>query len=525
MQRKYLAVLVLLLVTAMILPGAARGIEYGNGFADLSVTKLEVSKNPSYAGDSLTANFNVTNIGKKAISTNCEIKLETDGVSYPFNCNAIRPGEIRSYSAVVTYLTAGSYNVKVMADPKDLIRERNESNNIRETTLIVKDLPNINIYEFHCLGGYCSNNGFAIQGDPVGYGWAVQNNGLAAIVDKTITANISLNGVFVHTETYNNVNIPSGGYFADGGLIPGLYYDTPGIQTLRVEITLNEREVRDTDNNAEFNIEVVPLPPVLLPDLTNGGLNFEWNAGTPYEVTVHQLIDNIGDVTSAPADIGISIDGQAYTVRTIGSISPGGKVEDVFTIPANLIGGSDPMMHTVSINIDPANNIPEKREDNNDRSELVCYPPGKNPWCMQLPPNPLPVDISLSYGWTEQADSDSVRLNYYLTNNGPGILDAPVTLDYSTDAMGGIQTINKSTVFAHLGPGEQMLVVQEFSASDVPTPIFPFGYYHMWIEADAQNLILETDDNNNILIMSVCLPFSSQNNCYPPATPTSTPTP
>lgn len=516
MQKKYLAVFMGMLLMVSFLPVEARGV--ANGLPDIAVTKLEVTPNPGEIGDEgmaiITVSYN--NDGKKALSADCTLELRLDDVSVNVsNCNGLKSGESKTYNVPIMYSTAGSHNVKVVAS---MNRDRIGTNNIKEATLVIKELPNLKVIDFRCAGGHCPEQ--PIEGDPVGFQWSVQNIG-AAIEGVNLTATVTMNGDVVSVITYNNRYIFNEGFDGDGVLIPGRYYK-PGIYTFKLNITLDAKESSLADNSAEFIVEVVSLPPTPgLPDLTIGGTYFEWDATRPQDVIVHYIVENIGDIISPAADVGIGIDGQAYSIRNIGSIQPFSKLEDTFVVPAYLIGGSDPspIAHTMNFNIDPGNLVEEKREDNNGWISMLCYPPGKDPWCGQLPPYQSLPDITLSYISVEQPDAGSITVNHYLKNNGPGILDRPVTLTYSTDALEKIQIIRTSIVDAILAPGEQIVVSETFSANDIPTSIFPGGYYHFWIEADPQNIIPETDENNNILVFGVCVI-----NCYS-ITPTPTPTP
>lgn len=386
-MKKTTVLAILTLLTIFALPGAAKGI--ANGLPDVVVTNLEVGQNPAAVGDMVPVSFTVLNNGKKDLLTNCKIELNTNGAVKAFSCNGLKAGATITYTTSVSYTAPGNHVLKVMADPANLIRERDEYNNAKELTVVVKALPNIKVTDVHCLGGYCSNNGYGMEGDPVGFSWSAQNTGAAIEGITDIKVNVSLDEKVVYTQVYSTSSIPAGGYFSSGGFVPDLYY-TPGFHTVSVSIDADNkiRETDETDNVGKFGIEVVPLPP--LPSLP---------------------------------------------------------------------------------------------------------------------------DISLSYGWVEIAGPDSIKVNDYLKNNGPGVLDHSVVLNYKTDATGEIVTIRTVTVNAILGSGEQMVISQSFNSSDIPNP---FGYQHMWIEADPDNEITENDESNNVLIIPICISSGSLS-CYPPS--------
>ncbi|MBD3354865.1 hypothetical protein GF361_02680 [Candidatus Woesearchaeota archaeon] len=103
--------------------------------SDIRVTGLVVQypQNPA-AGSTVVFAFNLKNTGK--VDVEAEWKLDT-GEEVIRGYNELKPGEARIIGRKTKYSAAGSYAVKIIADPNEEVDESDESNNEKEIVVEV----------------------------------------------------------------------------------------------------------------------------------------------------------------------------------------------------------------------------------------------------------------------------------------------------------------------------------------------------------------------------------------------------
>lgn len=387
-------VFMILFAVATLPVEAAKGT--ANGLGDLSVINLEVNQNPAIVGDTVQATITAMYAGNKPLS-NCVINLYADGITFPFNCNDLKSNVPKTYTTSLAFTTGGNYIIKATIDPAHLIKEKEETiNNDKQLTLAVKDLPNLKVVKVKCHAGFCDNMGYAFVGDMVGYELQVQNTGLVDVKGATFNTTVYLDEQVVQRQTYTNVYIPAGGYFADSMLVQDLFYNDPGIHTVRIVVDAENqiRETIETDNSGAFDIEVkIPPPPITdSPDITLDYTSIEQTG--PDSIKLKYYLNNLGPgALDQFVTVNYAIIDDAGVFQPLKSsvvyakLSPWGQmlINETFTSaeipsPYSVTGN-----YHLLIEADPYNKIPEMREDNNDLNIEVCIVSSNNPSCYTLP--------------------------------------------------------------------------------------------------------------------------------------------
>ena len=115
-------------------------IEEPDSFFDIFTEISSVEK--CDPGEQCRAYARVSNIGDKAIS-NLEYRVEIGNRSYgPYLYEGtINPGESVDIAVTISFVAAGTYDFKFIADPENKINESNENNNIATKKITVEDVP------------------------------------------------------------------------------------------------------------------------------------------------------------------------------------------------------------------------------------------------------------------------------------------------------------------------------------------------------------------------------------------------
>ena len=113
---------------------------------DLAVMSLRLGKSTLKAGESTKATVQVKNLGKDTAYA-VAVSFQVNGKTFFVNViDELKSGQTKNISAPLVGLLGGSYTVSVRVDKKNLIKELNEDNNEKSTTLRVNspvELPHI----------------------------------------------------------------------------------------------------------------------------------------------------------------------------------------------------------------------------------------------------------------------------------------------------------------------------------------------------------------------------------------------
>ncbi|SFQ65926.1 CARDB domain-containing protein [Hymenobacter arizonensis] len=467
---------------------------------DLIIQHEQLYPSSTVAGNSLQVNATIVNQGNMtANSSTVGFYLSTNTVldAGDVLLSTVMGGSLganqtnyRSAYPVVPVGTApGSYYVLFVADPQDAVVETNETNNVRSLFLTVQaptmDLSIQSVYLSPvsvAAGGataascYLYNQGNATA-TPATVGYYLSTNAVLDASDVLLgSTNGSLSGGN-SSSRYINLTVPA-------GTAIGSYY------VLFVADYLNQVVETNENNNLSFaTLQVVP--PVI--DLTISQIYVSTAPMAPGSaIATSCYINNIGNAPAASSTVGYYL--STNSVLDAGDVlmltTPGGTLGanqsfaryDNPVIPA----GTTPGSYFILFVADPQNVVAETNENNNVASQQVnVVAPGIDLLIQQpmLSGGPVTPGFSVSAGCAVHnagnTTAPSSSVDYYLSTNQ--VWDASDVL------------LSSTTGFA-LSAGQS-----SFRSTNLVIPTgTTAGTYYVLFVADPQNVVAETNENNNV---------------------------
>jgi hypothetical protein len=227
---------------------------------------------------------------------------------------------------------------------------------------------------------------------------------------------------------------------------------------------------------AEFQVLGTPAPN---PDLTVTATT--WTPASPNEVsqiTLSATVRNAGSAAAPATTVNISIGGSVAGSAAVGALAAGASA----TVSVN--GGTRPQgTYAVTSVVDPTNTVVEQDDTNNSFTAptqlVVAQAPGPDLEVLDVasnPPNP--------------AVGTSVTFNVSVRNRGTSPAGASVTR-----LTVGTTTLNTNTAAISSGATANVAVTGSWTATS--------GGATITATADATNVVVETNESNNVLARSI----------------------
>jgi len=354
----------------------------------------------------------------------------------------------------------GFHPIKVVVDPYNAIDEIDEKNNEATRSILVGKIPytggiilkgSVTPTET-TVGSQVTIQGYAIYNTTYGYGAPVAG----AEVTITITG-----WEQVKTHTIND-----GTYKAE---ITAPY--TSGNYTIIVTITDFTFQ-----ESIELNLSVISIEGI---DLTLSSRDITFSPSDPLEnqvVNITAKIHNIGTENAYNVSVAFYDNGKPIASQTIYTILAEESKEITITWNATPWG-----WHTISVIIDPANEIAETNEDNNEASQSIrVYP---------TLPDLTPIDIRFS--------------------DDTPLVNQTITITAIVQNIGGIEASNVLVSFYHedeLIGNATILNIAGKGGTATASLSYAFtteGWHKICVFADSDNTITEADEENNIYCESI----------------------
>lgn len=486
--------------------------------ADLEPSELVVPVAVSSA-ENLAYSFKVTNVGAGNPNVSgwkdrvylCQNADTLDDTAILLKTishyGGLQPGMsyiINESDALPSSVTSGFYYLYVVSDSdNDVFEYLFESNNRAQSSVISITSPDLQITEMTAPEQI-------VSGYPINLTYTIINNGDGAIINRSITDRIflsesgNMNNAFEIANTRHNVNLPVGQSMivtcnatAPTGLADGTFH------LIVVADGNNEIHEANEDNNSSSHYPMpvmhqplVDLQPVslALPEIIQAG----------DEVTVEFDITNNGDLdllnsnctfnvyaTWNGYEIFCPMQSQTLPLGSNVSIGIGQTVHFVRSIfvPASVTS----VCTSFKLYADKENRVTESDENNNtimaNTTVLDC---------------PLPDLVITNIGVAELQAGKETQITFVVNNNGTADFEGSFnTTVYVRSAMDTIfcplvlqvsPTGNSNTI-----PVGGML---SFMQKVLIPPMASVSYNYFDVIVDEENLVLESNDDNNVTTIS-----------------------
>mgnify|MGYP005848726795 CR=1 FL=1 len=404
----------------------------------------------------------------------------------------IPPGA--SATAMVVYDTAdktGTRRIHLLVDSNNLIAEEDENDNEAVTNLTVRPAPLANLVV------HASNIGInprsPVAGQAVTVTATIFNHGAAPATDVVVQLLDVSDGELVPVGTAQVVPLIAAGgahvvtmrYGANGAL-------TPGERTLRIVVDPSNfiPETDDTDNRATTTFTVLPAP---LPNLVVTAQNLGFRPATPQDgddVIVSITVLNTGaavaedvlvqfvDVTNGGAEpIGAK--------QTIDHIHPGmGATLSVTYSTAGKAGD-----RRIRVVADPHSTVAETSKTDNEAVAVL-----------RVAGRPLPNLTmraeNIGFSNDRPAPDDLVTVTATVLNTGRTRAEN-VVIQFVDATGGGTIPIAANQVIQEIAPGSSATVSIPYDTRG------RFGERRIQVVVDPNNLIVESDENDNRAVGSL----------------------
>ncbi len=336
---------------------------------DLVVSNLNLSATTILAGQSISGNYTVANVGCGNVGINTIANWSTNGgvpagssaVINPLNSGQSQLVNISS----INFPTVGTYNVCAVADANNQVAETNENNSACVSVQVLPAWINLvpSVYQFS-TNSPCQASGFWYKvyntgglTAPAGAQVRLQIYNPSAVLEATYTQTIGAVGPQGNVDVnFNHTFLQTGAYSL----------------TLTVDYTNVVSEQNETDNQRTDG-SVVPSCPVYKPDLTVAGCGsfqvMPYDPLTGPTMAVSATVVNSGNLaTTAPFAVDFLVGGVHYTVMQNANIPAGGSVVITQNLPTASPTG------TILATADYTNAITnEWSEANNTASSNLCH--------------------------------------------------------------------------------------------------------------------------------------------------------
>jgi len=332
---------------------------------DLTPT-ITLSANQIIEGQSLTAQFKVSNIGCLPAPATQLFVSQTGGTPAIPNINvpALAPGETYASATIpLLFATRGDYSITAVADGGQIVSEQNEGNNTAVVYIkVLPPLPDL-------LPSYGPQAGpFELCKSPTLASFVLHNSGGVSSGPFTTTVRVVLNGNVLETFSHPVANIGALGFYSFS--VPYTYANAGEYHfEVSVDVPFPDgvvTELREDNNYADYLVTIVPcLPPNLILVAENCQRFTTLNPIDPVFPGTMVLTSRVNNAGSLPAAGPIKVrfdisNGASYIGTYNGGLAPGETVSISVTVPT-----VPPATETLVTTVDPLNEVAESNEDDN----------------------------------------------------------------------------------------------------------------------------------------------------------------
>lgn len=433
---------------------------------DYIVENITWSPGTFSGNDYVTFTATVRNIGNGSSSQYSYVRYYIDGISKSTN---YMPGSLApNATTTVTYswqALPGNHSVKAYADIYNYVYETNETNNDLNVSLPYASGPDFIIENITWSPNSYSGNQY------VTFTATVRNIGDRSSQSAYNYVRFYINGNYITQNYFYGSLAPNANFTVDSYSWQAL----PGNHTVKAYADIYNYVIETNETNNDLSIA---LPYAPGPDLVITNINWTPNPYNPGDtVTFFANVTNIGDVSTGNNYdyVGFYVDGTyiGYNYR-YGDIGIGQNITLSRTWTAQ--GGN----HSVTAKVDDpyccGNNIFETNETNNDLT-------------VDLPRADLPDLVITDLSWSpfNYAAGDPIVLNATVENNGSGIWNGPVRVDFYYKNTTYITSTSPSM---SLPPGGVKYATITWSAAQA-------GDFYFRAQVDRYNYIQELNESNN----------------------------
>lgn len=502
-----------------------------NNKPDYTITNMSTATNPIIQGTGFTINATLANQGnanysgsashtRLYLSTNATLGGSDVALTPTFTTPSLNAGQSQSYNfnnvVVPAGTSNGSYYIIMHVDYNDQIDESNENNNTYAIPVTVGNVqkPDYTITAMSTAtnpiipgAGFTINATLANQGN-VNYSGSsshtrlyLSSNSTLDGGDVTLTPTFTtpgLNAGQTQSFNFNNVVVPA-------GTSNGSYY-------IIMYVDYNDQIDESNENNNTYAIQVT-VGNVNKPDYTVENFTSSTNTVAPGGSLVMNLtIKNIGNAAGNGAggkdryylSDSPGFGGNYSELKNFdtGSLAAGASFNvnsGSLTIP----NGTAPGTYYILFFIDADDVVDESNENNN----VVYYQITVNAGS----PDYIPVNFRLNNSTSITVNSgQSVSGSLFAKNqgSGPGTVNASgkYYFSYDNNLDGGDQVIGIDDI-EPLSPGQQ---TPETENVTIPNGL-SVGTYYVFYKVDADHVINESNENNNVASVSVTVQGSPPN--------------
>ena len=325
---------------------------------DLTVSALTTNKSRYAGGETVTVTAKVRNQGTAAVSST-QVKLNSAYItSITKTTGYISAGGTATVTFTFTAPTLTNdttVSLTATADPNNRIRELNESNNTRSTSIVViGSLPDL------MVSAITTDKPAYEAGDTVTVTVTASNIGKKTV--SSTVMKLSISGVGTQSKTVASLA-------ANGGSRTLIFTFTAPTalteQTITLTATIDPNNaIRESNENNNSRMATLGVK-ALRPDITIIDTNAtDWYAGK--KVTVSATVNNLTAQPVPSVKIRLTIGNTALTETICVPGSGSNLVVFRFTVPDT---AGD---YTISFTADPNNEINETNENNNELSKNVA---------------------------------------------------------------------------------------------------------------------------------------------------------
>jgi subtilase family serine protease len=326
------------------------------GKPDLTITQITWLPENPVVNDNLLFKVTIKNVGSAASSaTNLKYNFQGESISPVSPIKALQPNSTEEYFTSSKFTKAGSYLFTVTLDPRDLVKESDETNNTKQVSITIGEaiLPDLVISRIEwtpqqpavgqqaTVDIYVLNTGIAIAApSKVGYTCT------GAAPEKIVAPELAIQAEYKITRKVTPVK--------------AMPYNIKAVADIDKEV----KEMNEGNNELAQAVEVVSAIP---PDLTVTELSWTPQSPTTADtVTFTAKIKNIGNGSSSASKALFRVGGGAGVTMNVPALSAG--EEFLLTRSLKL---SNPFSYVVEVTADSQNSIDETNENNNiKRSDL-----------------------------------------------------------------------------------------------------------------------------------------------------------
>ncbi len=451
---------------------------------DLS-TQVFLSDNQIFVGETIDGSITVTNIGCLDVTVATLLDVSQTGGSPMLADQMVPPlavGESFTFNFTdVSFDQIGSYSICGYADSEFIVEEQSEGNNYRcRSVQVVPALPDLVATNGPSGSAFLCNN-------PQNPSFGIRNSGYVPSGEFDYEIDILYDAILQETATGTMANLNPNQ--TQSITVPYVFADL-GSYTfqLRVDVPLPNgqvTEISEANNIGNYAYQIVECKPDLQV-LTCGKLEVDpVDPENPGTVTYTAMVRNIGNATAlAPIAFNFTLsNGEIYELTYDQDIAPSETVE--FSTSAPSVPSGTALLAAI---VDPADEITEFSESNNQYSDSLCWDFAAVPKCgtnfwnrTYIPFSIVNLSVGLDNNFLYKASEVKVRFEI----SGPGI-DGTALLG---DAI--VQNVNQTCGCPYVAVLPTNYIFNQI------------GTYTFTITADPDGEYSECNESNNVLVRDV----------------------